>query len=192
MDQHDVAASSGQDAVQWLLLTYRLPDKRASLRTTVRRKLSAAGAVYLLSACAAAPMSGRAQRTMRRMCAIINGAGGSAVLMAGRALVGEPELTGAFNAVRNHEYEAIITDCHDAVAGLAALAAACEFRYQSLWDKDIGLRRLSVRYLSVHDQDLFGARQAEEAAVALAGYRSALNEYATSVYAADSRAKRPG
>jgi hypothetical protein len=187
MDRHDMAVSSDGDAVEWLLLIYRLPDKPASLRAAVRRKLSAAGAVYLSSACAAALLSGKAERAMRRMRAAIIGAGGSAVLLAGRALAGEPELTGAYNAVRTHEYEDIAVGCQEAVAGLEALTAAREFRYQPLVDRDTGLRQLSARYRAVRDQDLFGARQAQTAAAALDRYRSALDGYAVSVYAADSR-----
>jgi hypothetical protein len=181
-----MAASDG-DAVEWLVLTYQLPAKPASLKATVRRKLTAAGAVYLSSACAVAPLSSPAERAMRRMRATISGAGGSAVLLAGRALAGEPELTGTFNAVRDREYEDIIGGCRDAVAGLEALTEASEFCYQQLWDKDIGLRQLSACYRAVRDRDLFGARQAQAASSALAGYRFAINDYARRVYAADGR-----
>jgi hypothetical protein len=181
-----MAASAGP-AAEWLLLTYRLPVKPASLRAAVRRKLTAAGAVYLSPACAVAPLSGPAERAMRRMRATISGAGGSAVLLAGCALAGQPDLTGAFNAVRDREYEEIEADCRDAVACLEALTAACEFRYQRLWDKGVELRRLSVRDRAVRGRDLFGARQAQAAASALAAYRSAIDEYACRVYAAQSR-----
>lgn len=181
-----VAVPSAGDAAQWLLLTYRLPDKPASLRAVVRRKLSAAGAVYLASACAAAPLSTPAERVMRQMSATITGAGGSAVLLAGRALAGQPELTGAFNAVRDLEYEDIIAGCREAAAGLQALMAAREFRYQPLWDRDIGLRQLSARYRAVRGRDRYGAGQAEAAAAALDQYRVALGEYAGYVYTTDS------
>lgn len=181
------AVSAKEEAVEWLLLTYRLPDKPTSLRAVVRRKLSAAGAVYLAAACAAAPLSTPAERAMRRVRATINGAGGSAVLLTGRILVGHAELTGAFNAARDLEYEDIIVGCRDAIAGLEGLIAAREFRYQPLWDRDVGLRRLSARYRAVRGGDRFGALQAETAAAALDDYRLALSDYATRVYAADSR-----
>lgn len=169
------------------MLTYQLPEKPTSLRAVVRRKLSAAGAVYLSPACAAAPLTGSAERVMRRMRATITDAGGSAVLLTGRALAGEPDLAGAYNAARGVEYADIVAGCRDAVAGLEALTAAGEFRYQPLWDGDIGLRRLSVRYRAVRDQDRFSAGHAEAAAAALDSYRSVLEEYASRVYATDSR-----
>lgn len=187
--QRGTGASDG-DAAGWLVLAYQLPTKPASLKAAVRRKLTAAGAVYLSSACAVAPLSGPAERAMRRIRAMIRRAGGSAVLLASRAPVGESELTGAFNGVCDHEYEDIIRGCHDAMADIEALTTACEFRYQPLWDKDISLRQLSARYRAVCARDLFGTRQAEAAASALAGYRSAINDYARRVYAADSGADR--
>jgi hypothetical protein len=124
---------------------------------------------------------------MRRARATITDAGGFAVLLAGPALVGERDLIEAFNAVRDSEYEDIIVSCRDAVTCIEALTAVYEFRYQGLWEKDIGLRRLSARYKVVRDQDLHGARQGQAAAAALTAYRSALDEYASRVYAADSR-----
>jgi hypothetical protein len=181
------AASPDGAAGNWLMLTYHLPARPASLRATVRRKLTAAGAVYLSAACAAAPWSGPAERVMRRMRATITSAGGSAVLLGGRALVGEPELAGAFNAVRDREYEDIIACCRDAAAGVEAMIAACEFSYLQLWSGDIAFRRLSARCQAVRDRDLFGARQAQAAESALAGYRSALDEYAARVHAVNSR-----
>lgn len=182
-----MTAPSDDGAARWLLLAYRLPDKPASLRAVVRRKLSAAGAVYLAAACAAAPLSAPAERVMRQMSATITGAGGSAVLLAGRAVAGQSELTGAFNGVRDLEYEDIIAGCREAAAGLETLTAAREFRYQPLWDGDIGLRQLSARYRAVRGRDRFGARQADAAAAALDQYRCALGQYAAHVYATDSR-----
>jgi hypothetical protein len=180
-----MAASDG-DAVGWLVLTYQLPAKPTSLRASVRRKLTAAGAIYLSSACAVAPLSGPAERAMRRMRATISGTGGFAVLLAGRALDGEPQLTGEFNAQCDREYQDIIGGCRDAMANLEALTAAGEFLYQQLWGKDIGLRRLSAGYRAVRGRDLFDAPQAQAAASALIGYRFAIDDYAKRVYAADS------
>ena len=184
--RHGMAAPPDADPVDWLVLTYRLPARPASLRAAVRRRLAAAGAVYLSPACAVAPLPGPAERAMRRAQAAITGAGGSAVLLTGRALPGGRDLASAVNAVLDSEYEDIIASCHDAVADIEALIAAGELHYQRLWHEGIRLRRLSGRYRAVHGQDLLGARQAQAAATALAAYRSALSEYATRVYAADA------
>lgn len=173
-------------AANWLLLTYRVPAKPASLRAAVRRKLTAAGAVYLSSACAIAPLSRPAERAMRRIRATISGAGGSAVLMAACALSGELELTGACNAVCDREYQAVIGDCLAAVADLGTLRAACEPRFQHLWRHDLMIRRLSSRYRAVRSRDVFDARLAQDAESALVGYRSAIDEYVGLVLAVES------
>jgi hypothetical protein len=175
------------DAVEWLLVAYQLSPKQSSVRVAVRRKLSAAGAVYLSPACAVAPRSGQAERAMRRARAAITSAGGFAVLLAGQALAGERDLIEAFNAVRDSEYEDIIVSCRDAVTCIDALTATSELRYQGLWENDIRLSRLSGRYKVVRGQDVHGARRGQAAVAALAAYRSALDEYAARVYAADSR-----
>jgi len=179
-------ASPEEEAATWLVLTYRLPAKPASLRAAVRRKLTAAGAVYLSSACAIAPLSRPAERAMRRIRATISGAGGSAVLMAARALSGEMELTGACNAVCDREYQAVIDDCLAAVAELETLKAACELRFQHLRRQDIMVRQLTSRYRAVRSRDLFAARLAQDAESALVGYRLAIDEYAGLVLAVDS------
>jgi hypothetical protein len=126
-------------AAAWLVLVYQLPAKTSALKMMVHRKLSAAGAVYLSRACAyltrvcaAAPV-GPAERVMRRMRAMITDAGGSAVLLRTRALVGEPDLTAAFTAACDREYEDIIAACRDAVTAIEAMTAAGDFRYQKLW-----------------------------------------------------------
>lgn len=108
------------------------------------------------------------------------------MLLTGRALAGQLDLTAAFNAVHDLEYADIIIACDDAMASLEALTEAREFRYQPLWDKDIVLRRLTARYRAVRGRDPFGTGKAEAAAAALARYRCSLNEYGTRVYAADS------
>jgi len=176
-----------EGGAEWLVLAYQLSPKQTSVRVAVRRRLSAAGAVYLSPACAVAPLSGPAERAMRRARATITTAGGFAVLLAAHALAGRPDLTQAFNAVRDSEYMGIVADCSEAMACIETLTAVREFRYQVLWEKDIRLRRLSARYQVVRDHDLYGARQGQAAVSALAAYRSDLDQYASRVYAADSR-----
>jgi hypothetical protein len=58
--------------------------------------------------------------------------GGSAVLLRAQGLVGEAELTAAFNAARDREYGDIITGCDDATDAPEAMEAACDFGYEQL------------------------------------------------------------
>ena len=172
-------AEPEEKALDWLVLIYRLPPKSASHRgASVRRKLTAVGAVCLFPASAVAPGSGAAERAMCQIRAMISDAGGTATLLAGCALDGKPTLTSAFNAVYDPEYQVIIDGCRKAMADLQALTACSEFRYQHLWSHDITLRRLSARYRAVRRRDLFGADLAQGAASALVGLRLAIYDYA--------------
>ncbi|WP_300606834.1 Chromate resistance protein ChrB [Trebonia sp.] len=181
-----MAVPDGSAAVSWLVLVYRLPPKTGALKATLRRRLDAVGAVYVSRACAAVPSSGPAERMLRRLRALIADAGGAAVLLRAQALAGEPELTVAFNAARDREYEDIVTGCGDAVQALEVMAAACEFRCEQLWDMEARLKQLTGRYHALRDRDPLGAEQGGAAALALARSHSALHDYARGVYATDS------
>ena len=86
-----MTAAADAEGLTWLILVYQLPSKPAGLKALVRRKLTAAGAVYLSRACAVAP-AGRAERAMRRVRATIASAGGTAMLMRAVALGGEEQI----------------------------------------------------------------------------------------------------
>jgi hypothetical protein len=86
-----MTAAADAEGLTWLILVYQLPSKPAGLKALVRRKLTAAGAVYLSRACAVAS-AGRAERVMRRVRATIASAGGTATLMRAVALGGEEQI----------------------------------------------------------------------------------------------------
>jgi hypothetical protein len=183
-----VEACVDEGSVTWLVLVYQLPAKPAGLRALVQRKLTAAGAVYLSRACAVAP-AGRAERAMRQLRATIADAGGAAVLVRAAALGGEDQITGALEAARDHEYDDIIAGCRDGLAAIEASIEARDFRYEQLWDIDARLKRLDARYRTMSDRGAAGTGdggKAREAASALARYRSALDAYASGVYATDN------
>ena len=97
-----MAAPENAGSATWLILVYQLPAKPAGLRALVRRKLTAAGAVYVSPACAVAP-AGRTERVMRRMRATIAGAGGTAMLLRAVALAGEEQIIAAVETARDRE-----------------------------------------------------------------------------------------
>lgn len=194
---------AGDDAGAWLVLVYQLPAKSAGLKSLVHRKLTAAGAVYLSRACVVAPAgpagpagpAASAERAMRRMRATIAGAGGTAVLLRAAALGGEEQIIAALETARGREYEEIIADSREGLASVEVLIEARDFRYEQLWESDSRLKRLDARFRAVSTRGApwagaagpgAGAGKAREAASALAGYRSALDEYGSRVYATDS------
>ena len=178
----------------WLVLVYKLPAKPGGLKTLVQRRLTAAGAVYLSRACAVAPAGSSAlgvptERAMRQVRAAIADAGGTAVLLRAGAIGGEEQIVAALEAARDREYDEIIAGCRDGLGSIETLIEARDFRYEQLWEIDAQLKRLDARYRIMSARGAAGpadAGKAREASSALAGYRSALDEYASSVYATDS------
>jgi hypothetical protein len=170
--------------VAWLVLAYRLPVGHG-LKMTVRRQLTAMGAVYPVNAVAAVPASPAAERTFRRIRRIIGEAGGSAQVLRAEAIEGAPDLVAPFNAAREQEYAEILPGCGEVIAGIEALAAAGRYRYPDLGDKDTELRRLSMRTDTIRTRDTLGATKAEAAVSALARCRAALDDFASRVYQTD-------
>ena len=111
--------------VAWLVLAYRLPAN-PGLKATIRRRLTAMGAVYPANAVAALPASPAAERAFRRLRNMIGEACGSAQVLRAEAIEGEPDLVAAFNATREQEYGEIIAGCGDVVAGVEAMTAAAQ------------------------------------------------------------------
>jgi hypothetical protein len=173
--------------VAWLVLAYRLPVSHG-LKMTVRRRLTAMGAVYPVNAVAAVPTSPGAERAFRRIRRIIGEAGGSAQVLRAEAIEGAPDLVAAFNAAREQEYAEILAGCDEVIAGIEALAAAGRYRYPDLGDKDAELRRLSMRTDTIRTRDTLGAANAEAAVSALARCRAALDDFASRVYQTDGAA----
>jgi len=178
--------SADPAAVTWLVLVCRLPAKPAALKGMIRRRLTAAGAVYLSPAVTVVPSSGAAERVLRRVRHVITDAGGSAVLLRGEAIGGAAEMTAALNRACDREYQDIIVGCGDAVTSIEALTAAADYRFEQLWDRDAALEQLTARYAAIRQRDTLGAGQAQAVASALAGYQAALDEYARHVYATDA------
>jgi hypothetical protein len=103
--------------VAWLILTYRL-SARPGLKVTVRRRLTAIGAVFPVNAVAAVPASRTAERALRRLRSMIGEAGGSAQVLRAGVIEGAPDLIAAFSAAREYEYaEGHARWCGDASDG---------------------------------------------------------------------------
>jgi hypothetical protein len=118
-----VTATAQSSLASWLVLVYRLPAK-SGMKTAIRRRLTAIGAVYPANAVAAMPSSPAAERVFRRLRSMIDEAGGSARVLRAEAIEGETDLIAIFNAAREHEYQQIIVACGDMIAAIKAMKAA--------------------------------------------------------------------
>jgi ChrB-like protein len=171
--------------IAWFVLAYRLPVK-SGLKTVIRRRLTALGAIYPANAVAAIPASPAAERAIRRLRSSITEAGGSAQVLRAEAIAGGPDLVAAFNAAREQEYADIIVRCGDFVDATKAMTAAGHFRYANLEEKDAELKSLSRSYEVIRARDALGAVNAESALSSLARCRAMLDEFARRVDEADA------
>ncbi len=169
----------------WLVLAYRLPTSHG-LKTTIRRRLTAIGAVFPANAVAALPASPAAERAFRGVRRSIAEAGGSAQVLRAEVIEGAADLIAAFNLAREQEYGEIIAGCGRVIAAIEALAAAGQFHYSDLGGKDAELKRLSMRIETIRARDTFGAANAESALFALNRCRAGLDAFAVRVYRTDS------
>jgi hypothetical protein len=166
--------------VTWLLLAYRLPAN-SGLKSTVRRRLIAVGAVYPVKAIAVLPESPAAERAFRRLRSMIGEAGGSAQVLRAEMIEGEPGLVAAFNTAREQEYAGIIAGCGHIIAGIEAMTSAGRFRHADLKHKDAALKGLSMRYETITARDWFGAGNARSAVSSLARCHGVLDAFANRV-----------
>ena len=169
----------------WLVLVYRLPPG-STLRSLLRRRLTAAGAVYLANAVAAVPASSPAERVVRRSQAMVTAAGGSAQVLRASTLAGEPELVHTWNHAREQEYHQVIVGCAELTAAIGTATTAGDFHDVNLAEIAAGMRQLSKRYEKIRERDCLGAGNAAAAASALAAASAAVDGFADRVYCAES------
>ncbi|HVV88877.1 MAG TPA: Chromate resistance protein ChrB [Solirubrobacterales bacterium] len=173
------------DPDNWLLLIYRIPSEPSRLRAGVWRKLKALGAIYLQNSAAALPAGPGAERALRSLRREIQEMGGSAYLLAAGAVVGAADLTVAYNAARDEEYEEIEDRCRDFHAEIDEETAAEHFTYAELEENDEDLAKLRGWLDKVEARDVLGAGGRSSARKAIAGCEQALAGFAEQVYAAE-------
>lgn len=168
----------------WLVLAYRVPSEPTRLRATVWRRLKGLGAVYLQNSVAAMPAQSPAERALRKLRHdIVVGMSGTAVLFRSEALVGEADLTAAFQAARNDEYEEIIDRCRDFLAGIEKEFTAAHFSFAELEENEVDHVKLVNWFAKVRERDVLDASSRVAAEAALTSCEKALENYAARVYA---------
>jgi hypothetical protein len=185
-----VAAEGTEPApgARWLLLVYRVPSEPTRLRATVWRRLKGLGAVYLQNSAAALPASHAAERALRKLRHDIVDMGGTAVLLECAALVGEAEIIDSFQKARNDEYEEIVDRCADFLQQVQKEHDAEHFSYAELEENEVDLAKLHSWLARVVERDAFGASGREVTEEWLGRCETALEGYASEVYAREADA----
>lgn len=169
----------------WLLLAYRIPSEPSRLRATVWRRLKSLGAIYLQNSVAALPGSANNERALRTLRAEIGDLGGTATLLRAEALAGGADISAAYNAARDDEYEEIIDKCSDFLAEIKKETAQQHFSYAELEENEEDLTKLRRWLDKVSTRDTLTATGAVAARAALEQCGTVLEGFAAHVYAAD-------
>jgi hypothetical protein len=176
-----------EDKTEWLLLVYRIPSEPSRLRAGVWRRLKALGAIYLQNSAAALPASEAAERALRGLRNEIGEMGGTAHLLHCDPLVGAADITTAYNAARDDEYEEIEDRCRDFLAEIDKETADEHFTYAELEENDEDLEKLRGWLAKVVARDVLEASRQGHAREALARCEEALSGFAAKVYAVEEQ-----
>jgi len=105
-------------AIEWLLLSYRMPREPSTPRITVWRKLRKLGAVQLVDGLVALPASARNQEQFEWLADEVVDAGGEAALWVGRLTSAsqERELASKMAATLADGYRRVEADAAEAAA----------------------------------------------------------------------------
>ena len=147
---------SAQEGARWLLLIHQLPTKPAYLRVKIWRRLQGIGAIAVKNAVYALPASADAQEDFAWLVKEIVAGGGEAMVCDARLVDGlsDEEVRALFNAARDADYEAIVTEARR-LAEPNGDEAASDARNQ--------VARLRKRLEAVAAIDFFGANGREPA-----------------------------
>ena len=187
MTDHD--ATAGGADLRWLLLVYKIPAEPTRLRAGVWRKIRGLGAIYLQNSVAALPASPGAERSLRLLRNEIVEMGGFAYLLESGVLSGQAEISAAFNAARNDEYEEIVDKCQDFLAQVDKEYAAAHFTYAELEENDEDLVKLRNWFAKIQARDVLNADGSQAAKDALGTCERKLDEYAARVYAEEGEGR---
>ena len=175
--------------VGWLVLVYRIPSEPSRLRSGVWRKLKSYGAIYLQNSVAAVPDVAALERKIRSLRAEIVEMGGTGQVLRAGVLAGGDDITAAYNAARDDEYEEILDKCRDFLTEIDTETAAGHTTFGELEENEEDLTKLHRWLAKIAERDVLGAPGSAPARAAVADCERALDGFAHLVYGADPDAR---
>lgn len=171
-------------ALNWLLLTYKVPPEPAKKRIAVWRRLKGMGAVYLQNGVCLLPKTDDHVRRLKLIANEIAEMDGESVLLETVALDrGQQEkVIGRFRADREEEYREFLDRCGDFEAEIAKETEAKHFTYAELEENDVDLKKLRDWLLKIRKLDFYEAPMGVQAQQRLIACEALLETYAKQVY----------
>jgi hypothetical protein len=171
-------------AVDWLLLTYRLPAERSSARVAVWREVRRSGALQLQQSVVAFPDTPEFRIAVARVRAVVADVGGTVLAVRAEPLEGDDEarLESAWSAARDDEYAELTSECEKLVAEIDKEFAKEKFTLAELDEEEAELEKLRRWHERIRARDVRGSDRAGEADAALGRASEALARYTAAVF----------
>ena len=171
-------------AVDWLLLTYRLPAERSSARVAVWREVRRSGALQLQQSVVVFPDTEEFRSSLLRVRAVVGEVGGSVVAVRAEALEADDDtrLVSAWNEARAAEYTELASECEKLVAEIDKEFAKEKFTLAELDEEEAELEKLKRWHERIRARDVRGCDGASEAEAALDRASDALARYTAAVF----------
>lgn len=172
----------------WRLLTYRLEADASRHRVAIWRELRKVGAVSLQNATWAVPAGTDFDRAVDRALAMIERAGGQALLFD--VVPNEANtatLEALYSAERAAEWAEFVAECGKFEAEIASEVAKEKFTLAELDEEEQNLERLRRWYREIRARDILGSAAAPTAEGRLKECTDVLDDFARQVYEARER-----
>lgn len=173
-------------ALEWLLLTYKMPAEPARRRVSVWRKLKGMGAIYLQGGVCLLPKTDDHLRRLKVLENEIAEADGEALLLAtvGLDQKQQEKIIARFNADRDDEYKELIEKCIAFEDEIAEETRVQHFTFAELEENEQELMKFKNWIERIRRLDFYQAPRAAEAAERLVRSEAILDAYAQNVFAA--------
>jgi hypothetical protein len=166
------------------VLTYRLPSEPSRHRVAVWRELRRLGAVSLQQATWALPARPESVAGLERAVALVERAGGEALLFdaTAREDATEAALEAAFTEAREAEWQEFLAECRKFEQEIRKEIRIRKFTPAELDEEEQSLERLHRWFRELRARDLFRSPSAAGAEVRMKEAEELLEEFAERVY----------
>jgi hypothetical protein len=180
-------------ALEWLLLTYKMPPEPARKRISVWRKLKGMGAVYMQGGVCLLPKTDDHLRRLKMLENEIAEMEGEAVLLTAAGLdpKQEEKIVRRFSSDRDEEYGELISKCQAYEQEIAEETRVRHFTYAELEENEQEFAKFKTWFAKIEKNDFYTAPRAKEARDWLVRCEGILDAYAHNVFTAQEENAGP-
>jgi hypothetical protein len=171
----------------WLLLLAQLPSSPSSSRVALWRRLRAIGAAGIVNGAWVLPHAPAHEETFGQLREMVHRQGGTGFVLSVSAPSPEvnESIVCCFRADRGREYGEFAERCAAFLAEIAKETRARKFTFAELEESEQDLEKLARWLPKIQARDFFPDEGLPQSAEMLERCRGALEEFSSSVYAAE-------